>query len=301
MLSPDTEFRDRSAAMRHLAGLRQLVPTTVYELLVTFLPGIPDPDSVLAQFERLVQTSDGEILALLEKHSALVHYAILVFGYSSWLGETLISNTDLFEVLVLPTSLNRTHSRDEFQSDLASLRSRSAQTDTAALLARFKRREYVRILLRDLLGIATLAETTAEISALSDLLINEAVNELHSQLRAQYYDPQQPNGEGPVSNSGFAVLSLGKLGGNELNYSSDIDLLFLYQDKQAEEPISNREFFVKLAQQATELLSPIQGKGRFSASTCAFGHKEKRENSPSRCPMRSITTPKLPKTGSCRR
>ena len=63
--------------------------------------------------------------------------------------------------------------------------------------------------------------------------------------------------EGRVIDSRFAVLSLGKLGGNELNYSSDIDLLYLYDG--GEEPpgaeISNREYFIRLAQQTTELLS----------------------------------------------
>ena len=56
--------------------------------------------------------------------------------------------------------------------------------------------------------------------------------------------------------SRFAVLSLGKLGGNELNYSSDIDLLYLYDGGMEPEgaEISNREYFIRLAQQTTELL-----------------------------------------------
>ena len=137
------------------------------------------------------------------------------------------------------------------------MRSRSFETDTAVLLARFKKREYVRIMLRDVLGVATLAETTAEISALSDVLIEEALREVHSQLQHRFGTPQQLDPEGRVIDSRFAVLSLGKLGGNELNYSSDIDLLYLY-DGGVEPPgaeISNREYFIRLAQQTTELLS----------------------------------------------
>ena len=137
------------------------------------------------------------------------------------------------------------------------MRSRSFETDTAALLARFKRREYIRIMLRDVLGIATLAETTAEISALSDVLIEEALREADSQLQHRFGTPQRLDAEGRVVDSRFAVLSLGKLGGNELNYSSDIDLLYLY-DGGMEPPgaeISNREYFIRLAQQTTELLS----------------------------------------------
>jgi len=134
---------------------------------------------------------------------------------------------------------------------------RSFEADAAALLARFKKREYVRIMLRDVLGIATLAETTAELSALSDVLIEEALREVHAQLQHRFGTPQELDREGRLVNSRFAVLSLGKLGGNELNYSSDIDLLYLYdggiQPEAAE--ISNREYFIRLAQQTTELLS----------------------------------------------
>ena len=112
-------------------------------------------------------------------------------------------------------------------------------------------------MLRDVLGIATLAETTAEISALSDVLIEDALREAHSQLQRRFGTPQHLEQRGRAVDSRFTVLSLGKLGGNELNYSSDIDLLYLYDggDEPAGSDISNREYFVRLAQNITELLS----------------------------------------------
>src|SRR5947209_11750363 len=69
--------------------------------------------------------------------------------------------------------------------------------------------------------------------------------------------PQHLDAEGRAVNTPFVVLSLGKLGGNELNYSSDIDLLYLYGDgkEPATAAVSNREYFVRLAQQVTEILS----------------------------------------------
>ena len=197
------------------------------------------------------------MLRPLEKHPFLLHYAMVVFGYSFWLGETLIHNPDLFQGFVRDKSLDRTHAREEFQESFARFRSRSFETDTAALLARFKKREYVRIMLRDVLGIATLAETTAELSSLADVLIEEALRESHSQLQRRFGTPQELDKEGRTVDSRFAVLSLGKLGGNELNYSSDIDLLYLYdggKDPEGAE-VSNREYFIRLAQQTTELLS----------------------------------------------
>ena len=261
---PELQFRDRDVAQENLAQIQQIAPARVYEALSALLPAAPDADATVNQFQRLVETSSPELLRLLEKNPSLVHYAVVIFGHSAWLSETLVHNPDLFHSFVRERRLDRTHSREELLEDFARMRSRSFETDTAALLARFKRREYIRIMLRDVLGIATLAETTAEISALSDVLIEEALREVDAQLQHRYGTAQHLDPDGRVVDSRFAVLSLGKLGGNELNYSSDIDLLYLYDGgaEPAGMEISNREYFIRLAQQTTELLSRHTREGR---------------------------------------
>jgi [glutamine synthetase] adenylyltransferase / [glutamine synthetase]-adenylyl-L-tyrosine phosphorylase len=251
------QFRNLEAAGRNLAFIRKFVSPRVYESLLALLTTSPNPDAAVNQFGRFAEAVPPKLLRLLEKHPFLIHYAIVVFGYSPWLGETLIHNLDLFRGFVRDKSLDRTYSREEFQERFARFRLRSFDTDMAALLARFKKREYVRVMLRDVLGIATLAETTAELSILADVLIEQALREVHSQLQHRYGTPQECDEEGRFMDSRFAVLSLGKLGGNELNYSSDIDLLYLYDGGLEPEGagISNREYFIRLAQQTTELLS----------------------------------------------
>jgi glutamate-ammonia-ligase adenylyltransferase len=253
----DIHFHDADAAERNLDRLRQLLPDGVYQALLALLSASPSPDATINQFQRLAEQAPRELLALLDRHRSLVHYAIVVYGHSSWLGETLTQNSDLFYGIAGERTFDSTYSRDDFEENFAHLRARSVGTDTAALLARFKRREYVRIMLRDVLGIATLAETTAEISALSDVLIEQALLEVQAQLQLRFGAPHRLDAEGRLPDSRFAVLALGKLGGNELNYSSDIDLLYLYDggDDPADAAISNREYFLRLAQQLTELLS----------------------------------------------
>ena len=256
-------FRDPESAARHLDSLRQFVPEGVYESVPPLLLSSPNPDAAVNQFGRLAESAPPDLFHLLEKYPFLIHYAVVVFGYSSWLGETLLHNTDLFQGLARERSLDRTHSREEFQESFARFRSRSFEADTAMLLARFKKREYVRIMLRDVLGVATLAETTAEISALADVLIEEALREVDSHLQHRFGTPQQLDADGHVVDSRFAVVSLGKLGGSELNYSSDIDLLFVHNGsvEAREAEISNREYFIRLAQQTTELLSRHTSEG----------------------------------------
>jgi glutamate-ammonia-ligase adenylyltransferase len=271
-------FRDVEAARSNLARVAGRVPPAVREALPTLLADSPDPDAALNLFERLSSEENQEVLRLFERNRVLVHYAILVFGYSQYLGETLIQNPDLFHILGRDKSLDRSHSREDFRESFARFRSRSFETDISQLLARFKRREYVRIMLRDVLRIATLADTTAEISALSDVLIEEALQHADAALRNRFGPPQHMDAQERVVETPFAVLALGKLGGSELNYSSDVDLLFLYgdgerpprqgfsglpgdADVESSSEISNREYFIRLAQQVTEVLSRMSREG----------------------------------------
>jgi len=240
----------------------QLTPSLA-TMICSLLTDSPDPDSALLLFERLVNETSSETLRLMESHPFLAHYAIAVFGHSWYLGETLIRNPELLHGFQRERRLDRSYSHEEFSEALARFRSRSFERDASLILARFKRREYVRIMLRDVLRIAPLAETTAEISALSDVLLQDALREAESVVEKRHGLAQHLDASDRAVNTPFAVLSLGKLGGNELNYSSDIDVMFLFGDgaEPASASISNREYFVRLAQQTTEILSRPTAEG----------------------------------------
>ena len=250
-------FREPEAARRTYERATTKLSPMLAKAVPSLLVETPDPDAALLLFERLVSESSPETLRLLETHPFLAHYAIAVFGNSWYLGESLIRNPDLLSTFLREKRLDRSFTREEFSEALARFHSRSFLREQSLLLARFKKREYVRILLRDVLRISPLAETTAEISALADALIEQALREAESDMERRFGLPLHLDAEGRSLTTRFAVLSLGKLGGNELNYSSDIDLLFLFGDgkEPPAAPISNREYFVRLAQQVTEILS----------------------------------------------
>ncbi len=255
-------FLDLDLACQNFARVTESISPGLAASLPALLSESPDPDSALMLLERLT-TGSPEIAHLISRHNSLAHYAIVVFGHSRFLGETLLQNTDLLQSFLRDKNLDRSFSREEFHEALARFRARSFETDISLLLARFKKREYVRIMLRDVLKIAPLAETTEEISALSDVLIEDALREAESRLLQRYELPQHADAEGRLVNTPFTVLSLGKLGGNELNYSSDVDLLYIFGDGQepAGAPLSNREYFIRLAQQVTEILSRATREG----------------------------------------
>jgi [glutamine synthetase] adenylyltransferase / [glutamine synthetase]-adenylyl-L-tyrosine phosphorylase len=129
-----------------------------------------------------------------------------------------------------------------------------------ARLRRWRRREMVRIAYRDLAGWATLAETLAELSAFADHAIDVAYAYARARLTAIHGEPRAESG----GTQPLLVIAMGKLGGRELNFSSDIDLVFLFPehgDTDADESgessgrsISNEEFFTRLGQGLIRLL-----------------------------------------------
>lgn len=256
-------FRDQQRALANLDAIAGRVSEDSTRLLASLLADSPDPDSALNLFERLSSEADSGLLRLMETHPFLIHYALTVFGYSQYLGETLIQNPDLIHSLAREKNLDHSQSREDYSERFARLRARSTEGDFSALLARFKKREYIRIMLRDVLRMAGLAEITAEISTLSNVLIEKAWIECDSALRKRHGAPQHLGNEQRLFDTDFAVLALGKLGGNELNYNSDVDLLFLFEDGENPDAdgLHNREYFARLAQQITETLSRPNKEG----------------------------------------
>lgn len=256
-------FHNPESAKPSLIRVMQSVSPALASALPALLAESPDPDSALISLERMLTESSPETFALLDHHHQLAHYAIVIFGHSQFLGETLIRNPDVLRSFLHDRTLDQSCSHQDFQLSLDRFRSRTQETDPALILAAFKRREYVRILLRDALQIAPLAETTAEISALADVLIEAALGESARELERLHQAGRTSRGMNPAPANGFAVLSLGKLGGNELNYSSDVDLMYLFEDAtEGDGPLpSNREYYVRLAQQLTGILSRVTREG----------------------------------------
>jgi glutamate-ammonia-ligase adenylyltransferase len=256
-------FHNPEAARKLLDSLYRRLSPSLAKSLPGLLADCPDPDSALLLFERFLNDGSPETLPLVESHPFLAHYAIAVFANSRYIGETLVRNPNLLRAFLNDWKLDRSFSHEDFSEALARFRSSSDEREISLLLSSFKRRQYVRIVLRDVLCISPLAETTAEISALSDVLIQEALREAESSMQHRFGVPKHLGPAGHAVTTPFAVLSLGKLGGSELNYSSDIDLLYLYGDGQEppDAKISNREYFVRLSQQLTEILSRPTAEG----------------------------------------
>ena len=185
-----------------------------------------------------------------------------IFGCSAFLSEEILRRPELLSSI---TDFHRQLNTEDYKDRLVDFLQKRAVNKPAALdLAMFRRRELLRIVLRDRLGVASLSGITNEISSLADAILACALATVTMDVEARHGKPLPENHSSPPEETVFSVLALGKLGGRELNYSSDIDLMFLYgENGQTSGPqvISNKEFFKKVANQFTNLLSTYTAAG----------------------------------------
>src|SRR5437899_2676483 len=200
-------FAEPDRAEGNLALLEQQLPASLWATLPALLAQLPDPDSALNYLERYLRpdAEPGEsgapfarTVAYLKQHPAALHHLLVIFSYSRFLSETLVQQPELITWLHRPTrrgqdpadSLDRIKSPEDLHEEFARFGVVSHQQPPAVVLARFKRREYLRITLRDVLGLSTLAETTLELSHLADVLLERALRIPEQQLQNAYGTPQ---------------------------------------------------------------------------------------------------------------
>ncbi|CAK0746817.1 Glutamine synthetase adenylyl-L-tyrosine phosphorylase / Glutamine synthetase adenylyl transferase [Gammaproteobacteria bacterium] len=136
----------------------------------------------------------------------------------------------------------------------------SNEANLMVVLRRIRRREMLRIAWRDLVGTADYVTTVAELSFLAEAILDATLRLLESWIHRELGVPYSPVGI-PQS---MTVLALGKLGAKELNFSSDIDLLFVYPEEgetQGRRVFSNSEFFIRLGQRLIKMLTMVTPLG----------------------------------------
>jgi glutamate-ammonia-ligase adenylyltransferase len=145
-------------------------------------------------------------------------------------------------------------------SPFATALTQEVEAEFIAELRRARRRELARIAWRDLAGRADTYETLEALTALADAAIVAAHDWAERSLRARYGTPRDEQGAAQA----LIVVGMGKLGGRELNFSSDIDLVFLYPehgDTDGRTPIENFEYFTRLGQKLIQYLGNVTADG----------------------------------------
>jgi glutamate-ammonia-ligase adenylyltransferase len=224
--------------------------------LADALQGAPDPDRLLVNFDRWLESLGATLTyyRLFAETPAALKPVLAVLSASDYMADTLLQNPELSEILLDVRLLTRPRTRADLRRDLSRLL-RACTTYWMQLdrLRAFKQQEYLRITALDLLGKASLSATTRALSDLADVCADAALEASHRELAAQ---------QGVTGEHGFCILAMGKWGGRELNYSSDIDPIFLYRNAPrlvgAKDPT---QYLLKLAEMVVKALSEPMRRG----------------------------------------
>jgi len=179
---------------------------------------------------------------------ALLH----LLAVSSICATRLTRNPETLLWLARPEVCLASRGYAEMFSELHALADDSISNRNFAALRFWKGREMTRVALRELANVAPLEETTGELSQIAEICIRGVFEHWDAEFRRRHGSPKAE----------FAILALGKLGGGELNHSSDVDLLFLYSDEGQLTPhLSYHEFFNRLGKKVLETFSTPHPEG----------------------------------------
>jgi glutamate-ammonia-ligase adenylyltransferase len=255
-----------SQALDRLAGQPPfLVPLPAPALAALARTGRPDQG--LAHLERFVETSASRLSLYprLQEHPRLAEHLVRVFSHSRFLTEILVRNPEHLywvfeETPFLRQDLDAQTLGRQVRQQLAAEQPPALRLEA---LRRFQRRELLRIGAAEVLGLKPVAQVGRELADLADAVIGYALETAAGELEARH---GRPRGEGGQV-AHFAVICLGKHGGQELNYSSDVDLLFVYSEEGQTRPprggssMTNEEYFSRLGRRLIQMLTEASPEG----------------------------------------
>jgi glutamate-ammonia-ligase adenylyltransferase len=202
---------------------------------------LSDPDRVVTRLDSFISAygARATLFELWNRNPAIFELLVLLFDRSEFLAELAIRTPDLVDELVISGRLRQRKSAEETLRDL---RHGLADEDQRLWLRRYHQAELMRIGLRDILGLADFEQYLTELSGLADACLQYALEVV---LRKH-----------KIKTPPFVVIGLGKLGGAEIDYGSDLDVVFVADSKSKNLPALGR-----LALEVLDLLSARTEQG----------------------------------------
>jgi glutamate-ammonia-ligase adenylyltransferase len=218
----------------------------------------PDPQRSLKNLETFIQTNPGHEDTLKEYIDEVAH----LFAYSQFLANFSSNKPDILFRSV--RSFKKIESRQEILDELNTRSNNYGYDEALAIFREFRKEQIIKITVRDIVDHSDTVESMEQMSDLADAIISVAHDYIKGLLSKKFGMPDEYS---------FAVFALGKLGAQELNYSSDVDLIFVYGSERGQTSgitgptgtvinvIDNHEFYCKLATELAKFLSQNTADG----------------------------------------
>ena len=263
-------FQDVSDVNRRLDNLADVPPyreafAEIVNHLLSASADSPDPEAALNNFERFVSASFDRLWLYRLLHDApfLLRILSTCFGSSTYFSDILVRNPEYFYELIDAEVMGDPKDRETMYRELSqAVRPFNLADQKLNAVRGYKRKESLRLGLRDLLGDADLETTTRELTNLAEVTLQVCYEIGADELTAKMGKPwgELPNGEKIPST--LTVIAMGKFGGYELNFSSDIDVMFVYSHEGVtDQGIENREYFAKLSEFIINGMSKVTKAG----------------------------------------
>ena len=234
-----TDWKTALAIFRRLESRDRPGLMAIFPFLVTALGSSADPGRALINLERFMDGYGSDLFLELDRNPRIIEILITLFSSSPFLTEIMLRSQDTIGLLNDRLALTERKTIEQFQEEAISVfRPINTETEKLDALRRYQRRQYLRIGTSDFLGLFDLSTVFSQLSRMAIGLV-----------RACLVLSMQQTG---ITTAGFSVLALGKLGGRELNYSSDIDLLFLTRENSDEHVLLAKKLVENIASTTPE-------------------------------------------------
>ncbi len=277
------EFRDPRAAYQRLQELAvESIPflstrrcrhflAAIAPQLLQALAATPSPDATLNALADVSHSLGGKagLWELMNAYPATLKLCVRLCACSPYLTSILTSNPGMIDELMDSLMLERLPTQEEMSHELAQL-CRGA-SDIGPMLHSFKNSMHLRVGVRDLLGKASIAQTHQSLAAIAEVCLEQVIEHEFHRLVQQLGMPTQAAAAGGHQAAELVVLAVGKFGGGEPNYHSDIDVIFLFDVEGQTQSLvpnrrfvatSNRHFFNQLCQRIIHFVTSAAGGGR---------------------------------------
>ncbi|MCM2358800.1 MAG: bifunctional [glutamate--ammonia ligase]-adenylyl-L-tyrosine phosphorylase/[glutamate--ammonia-ligase] adenylyltransferase [Geobacteraceae bacterium] len=258
-------LRDGPARARLTERARRLLEK-IAPLLLQEIFASPDPDMALANLERFLCAIGprSTFYALLAENRPILKLLVSLFGISEFLSKIFIAHPELLDSMVARASAASFRERHEMAAELRSLLESAADFEERLdVLRRYRHEQFLRIGMNDIYGKLGQTEITTQLTWLAETCL-VAAHELAKAELCRYGLPTWLDPAGGQRQANLAVLGMGKMGGYELNYHSDLDIIYIYDHQgvtDGEKQLTNHEYFAKLGQKIISILTTQTREG----------------------------------------
>ena len=244
---------------------------TLMPVLLASLYGQEKPAEVLKRLLDLLQAvlRRSVYLSLLNEYPQALKQLITLFAASPWLAQLLSRYPVLLDELLDPRNLYQVPSGVKLKQELTDLLQRAAGDEEQQIecLRKFKQAQVLKIAAMDIAGVMDVFEVSEQLTNIAEVLLDKVMQVAWDWMVAKHGKPVCIVDE-KMYYPTMAVVAYGKMGGRELNYSSDLDLVFLHdsqgsqQQTNGERSLDNGSFFARMAQRVIHLLGLQTANGR---------------------------------------